>query len=223
MLVAALMAASVAGVEATITASAVGAASVPGPPRGVSADPGDGAATVSWKAPLSDGGSAITMYVVTPYLANVAQPKHTFSAAQTKRVIAGLTNGKAYSFKVAARNASGSGPAAGTSVPTTVGAPGRPGGGRAAYLYNNPSGDLGMVNVFAASPNDNGSPITRFTARCSSSNGGVGGKGIREKPAVQIVIVSGLTSGKTYRCYVTATNARGTGPRSRISNALVVQ
>ncbi len=38
------------------------AATVPGAPTGVSASPGDGQATVSWGAPASNGGSAITAY-----------------------------------------------------------------------------------------------------------------------------------------------------------------
>ena len=66
------------------------------------------------------------------------------------------------------------------------------------------------------------SDITKYTANCTSANGGAPASGVREHPAVHIVLVSGLTHGKTYRCTITATNARGTGPRSLPSNAYVI-
>src|SRR5207245_10439865 len=42
--------------------------SVPGAPTGVTATAGHGSATVSWIAPASTGGSAITSYTVTPFI-----------------------------------------------------------------------------------------------------------------------------------------------------------
>ena len=49
------------------------APTVPGAPSGVSATAGNGSASVSWSAPSSDGGSSITSYTVTPFVAAVAQ------------------------------------------------------------------------------------------------------------------------------------------------------
>src|SRR5439155_25268256 len=43
----------------------VAPATVPGTPTAVSATAGNASATVSWTAPPSDGGSAITSYTVT--------------------------------------------------------------------------------------------------------------------------------------------------------------
>ena len=79
-----------------------------------------------------------------------------------------------------------------------------------------PSNDSVSV-TFAPGP-DGGSPVTSFTASCSSTNGGVGGGATG---AGSPIAVSGLTAGKTYTCVVTANNASGTSPPSAASNSFV--
>ncbi len=85
---------------------------VPGPPRAVSATRGDESASVSFKAPLSDGGSTITGYTATSH------PGGLQATGQSPIVVGGLTNGKAYTFSVTATNANGPGPA--SSLSNTV-------------------------------------------------------------------------------------------------------
>ncbi|MEZ5117687.1 MAG: choice-of-anchor Q domain-containing protein [Candidatus Nanopelagicales bacterium] len=99
------------------------ALTVPGPPTGVTAAPGDGKATVSWTAPGSNGGSAITGYVVqqsvdagTTWTAAAGSPA---AATATSLTVTGLTNGINVSFRVAATNAVGQGPWSAPSVPVT--------------------------------------------------------------------------------------------------------
>jgi phospholipase C len=82
----------------------------PTAPTGVTATRGVGAATVHWTAPASDNGSPVTGYNVTPYLAGVAQTPRTFNSTATTEPVTGLTAGKTYWFKVAAKNARGTGP-----------------------------------------------------------------------------------------------------------------
>ncbi len=84
---------------------------VPGVPLGVTAvAAGDGRVLVSWSAPVSDGGSAVTGYVVTPIKAGVAALASViFASAATSETVAGLTNGVAYTFSVAATNSAGTG------------------------------------------------------------------------------------------------------------------
>ena len=48
-------------------------AGAPGAPTAVTASVGNGSANVSWTAPASNGGSAITSYTITPYLSGAAQ------------------------------------------------------------------------------------------------------------------------------------------------------
>jgi choice-of-anchor C domain-containing protein len=88
--------------------------SAPGTP---SATAGNAWATVTWSAPASNGGSAITNYTVT------ASPGGrqcvTNSGAVTSCTVTGLANGTAHSFTVTARNAVGNGPSSPASSSIT--------------------------------------------------------------------------------------------------------
>jgi serine protease len=74
----------------------------PSAPRGVTAIPGNGLAVVSWTAPLSNGGSPVTEYIVT------ASPggRQVITTGATTATVSGLTNGTSYTFTVRAANAS---------------------------------------------------------------------------------------------------------------------
>lgn len=85
------------------------AASAPEAPEGVTASPATAQASVSWTVPNNDG-SPITGYTVTPYIGLTAQTPVSVGASAQSAVITGLTNGTAYTFKVAASNALGTGP-----------------------------------------------------------------------------------------------------------------
>jgi microcystin-dependent protein len=83
----------------------------PGTPSGVAAVAGDGEASVSWTAPISNGGSPLTGYVVTPYIGAAAQTPVVVTPTSTDTTVTGLTNGAAYTFTVAATNSAGTGTA----------------------------------------------------------------------------------------------------------------
>ena len=99
-------------------------ATPPGAPTGVLAAADDARATVSWLAPASDGGRAITGYLVTPFVGAVAQTPIPVGPT-TATTVTGLTNDTTYTFTVTAVNAMGSGPASAASNPVTPNIQGR--------------------------------------------------------------------------------------------------
>jgi hypothetical protein len=76
---------------------------VPDPPTDLSAVSSDGYVTLSWTAPVNNGGAEIDYYVVYK---NGSQETTT---TNTSVNITGLTNGHSYSFMVAAHNSVGNG------------------------------------------------------------------------------------------------------------------
>lgn len=95
---------------------------VPTAPLTLTATPHNGFVTLSWQAPLDDGGAAITDYVIQSSLNNGTRWDAYTHNAQTSLTIdvRGLTNGRSYIFRIAAVNAAGTGTftaATGTVVP----------------------------------------------------------------------------------------------------------
>lgn len=96
---------------------------VPGAPTGLTATPGNTQVALSWTAPASNGGSALTDYTVQ-YSSNGGTSWSTFShtASTTASItVTGLTNNTLYTFRVAAVNAVGTGAWSGTATATPAG------------------------------------------------------------------------------------------------------
>ncbi len=183
--------------------SATPESSLPGAPQNVTAAAGNGQATVSFTAPASNGGAAITNYTV------ISSPSGlTVSGLTSPITVTGLSNGTAYTFTVTATNSTGPGPgsAASNSVTPTA-LPGAPQNVTATV------GNGQATISFTAPANNGGAAITNYTVK--SSPGGVTVSG-----AASPIIVTGLNNGTAYTFTVTATNSAGTGPASPASNSV---
>jgi Tectonin domain/Calx-beta domain/Fibronectin type III domain len=100
------------GGTGTATITIVNPATAPGAPAGVTATPGNSQATVFFSVPGSDGGNPVNSYRVT------ASPGGaTATGIGSPITVSGLHDGTAYTFKVTATNAIGTGPASAASTP----------------------------------------------------------------------------------------------------------
>ncbi len=173
-------------------------ASTPDAPTSVGATSGtNGAASVSWTAPGSDGGSAINSYTVT------ASPGGaTCTTATVSCTVSSLTNGQNYTFTVIATNAIGDSPA---SQPSTSATP-----WSAPVSFGQPSvvPAPGKLTASWSPPSDTGGfPITGNTASASP-----GGKTCSTSGLT--CTISGLDQSTPYSVQVVATNSKGLSSQS---------
>lgn len=187
-----------------------GGITVPSAPTDVLALPGNEQATVSWMAPLNDGGSAITNYTVTS-----SPGTKTCSTTTTSCTVDGLVNGDSYTFTVVAGNADGNGPASSPSnsvIPGQSSAPGAPSGvlttagnEAVAVFWTVPAAGSSSITKFVLVPSIGGSPQPAITVPVSSSVSGTTG-------TQDEYTVGGLTNGTAYGFSISATNSSGSGP-----------
>lgn len=117
---------------------------VPGAPTIGAATAGDTQATVTFSAPASNGGSAVTGYTVTASPGGISK-----AATASPFIFTGLSNGTAYSFTVTASNVAGTSAAsAASNVVTPVVANQAPEIGQGASTSVNLSED-GIPTAFA--------------------------------------------------------------------------
>jgi uncharacterized repeat protein (TIGR02543 family) len=189
------------GKSDTSTASgSVTPATTPSAPTITSATVSGGAATISFNAPLSNGGSAITGYVV------ISSPSGlTASGSTSPIVVPGLVTGQPYQFTVYAVNSVGNGDTA-TLSPVLVSAL-KP---TAPLNVTAVAGNETATVSFGTPASNGGSAITSYTV--TASPGGET-KTVTSSPAT----FTGLTIGQAYTFTVTATNAIGTSVSSSAS------
>jgi len=196
------------GPSAEASAAPVAPVTVPGAPSGLTAAAGDTRVSLSWRAPGSDGGAAITGYRV--YLGTGQKP--VASVTGTGATVTGLTNGTRYSFTVSAVNAAGEGPASGaaSATPTAATSPPGPPNGLTASPGN------GQVTLSWTAPGSGGAAISGYEIYRGTSPGGESGTPVNASPvAGTSYTVTGLTNGTTYYFTVAAVgSAKGQGPKS---------
>jgi len=156
-------------------------------------------------APFPDQGAPITSYAAT-CLSVVSGVGQSASASTSPVVVSGLLRDQNYSCTATATNAVGTGPAsAAAEVFLPLDDPTAP-----TITAVTPAG-TSVTLAFSPPSDDGGSPVTGYTAVCTSSDGGATGTG---SGSASPITVSGLTTEHFYTCTATATNAVGTGPAS---------
>ena len=208
-------------VEIIPTTSPV-APTVPGAPTGVVATAGNGSAAVSWSAPASNGGSALTSYRVTPFIGAVAQAPVTVSGSPpaTSTTVTGLANGTAYTFRVAAANTVGTGADSAASAAVTPTAPPAPTVPGAPTGVVATAGNGSAAVSWSAPASNGGSALTSY--RVTPFIGAVAQAPVTVSgsPPATSTTVTGLANGTAYTFRVAAANTVGTGADSAASAAV---
>ena len=91
----------------------------PSAPRIGAVRAGRASAAVSWSAPSSTGGAAVTGYVVHVYRSGTLVKRVTVAAGARTASVCALTVGRSHTFTVTARNAAGDGAASVRSAAVT--------------------------------------------------------------------------------------------------------
>jgi Fibronectin type III domain len=187
----------------------------PHAPSKLTGNSGDGSVSLTWTAPGSDGGSPITGYQITPYIAGNDQEPLLTNSTQTNYTISPLTNDEAYTFTVAAINNVGTGPesvSAGPYTPTRLGAttPDAP----SALMGSAGNGSVSLT--WTAPGSDGGSPITGY--QITPYIAGNDQEPLLTNSTQTNYTISPLTNDEAYTFTVAAINDVGTGPESAVSD-----
>ena len=172
---------------------------VPGAPTGLSATGGVNSVALSWTAPVSNGGTAITSYSLYRGTTLVSSSITTTSYTNT-----GLAANTSYSYTVYANNAVGTSSVSGTASATTFNVPGVP------TSFTASAGISTALLSWAAPASNGGSAITSYTLRRGTTQ-------IYSGTATSFTD-SGLALNTSYTYTVSATNAVGTGTTASASS-----
>ncbi|MHB8512297.1 MAG: RCC1 domain-containing protein [Actinomycetota bacterium] len=187
-------------------------ATVPSAPQSVSATSGNQQVLLSWSAPASNGGAAITNYNIYRSTSSGAETLLTQVGNVTSYTDIGLTNGTAYYYKIAAVNSAGTGLKSGevSAVPATV--PSAP------QSVSATSGNQQVALSWSAPVSNGGAAITNYNIYRSTSSGAE--TLLTQVGNVTTFTDTGLTNGTTYYYKVSAVNVAGESALSSETSAV---
>ncbi len=203
--------------EASATTQVV--VTVPTPPTALVASGGVGSVVLTWSAPASNGGSAVTGYNV--YRGTTAGGESTVAVASnvtgTGFTDTGLSNGTTYFYKVAAVNA------VGPSVPVERGVCDSGGGGDRAFGADRADGHCGVTARWCwlglRRRHNGGSVVTGYNVYRGTTAGGEALAPVASGVTGTGFTDTGLSNGTTYFYKVAAVNAVGPSPQSNEASA----
>ena len=190
----------------------------PSSPTSVVGTSGDAQVSLLWSAPNSNGGAAITDYVIQ-YSSDSGSTWSTFTdgtSSTASTTVTGLTNGTSCIFKVAAVNSAGTGSYSSASAAVVVGTPGIP------TSVVGTVGNAEVPLVWSAPSSDGGLPITDYLVQYSSNSGSTWLTFADGTSATAATTVTGLTNGTSYVFKVASVNSAGTSAYSSVSNSVLV-
>jgi titin len=182
----------------------------PGAPTGVevavSGDDGD-ALDVSWTAPEESGTSDVTGYVVQWKSGDDDYSADNQSSVDgTSSTADGLTQGTAYTFRVAAVSDDGQS----DWSDEASGNPGTAPGAVVDFTVDAGAVSGTLVLTWAAPADDGGTPITGYVVQWATGRDAASSAEISDGSATSYTI-TGLKTGVSYRVHIQAVNAAGAG------------
>src|SRR3989440_149570 len=188
--------------------------SPPSAPTNLVATAGNAQVGLTWQAPGSNGGSAITNYKIYRGTSSNGETLIATIGHQLSHSDGGLTNGAKYYYHVSAVNNVGEGLRSNEASATPT-APATPPG--APQGLSASPGDATVTLTWSAPSSNGGSPITNYRIyRGTTSNGET------LKTTIGNVLTytdTTVTNGVTYYYQVSAVNNVGEGPRSNEASA----
>jgi YVTN family beta-propeller protein len=182
---------------------------VPSAPQGLTATSGDKQVTLSWQAPASNGGAAVTRYTLYRSSTSGAEARLVILPDVLTYTDSGLTNGQTYYYRVTANNSVGEGLKS-LEAFTTLGVPPTAPSAPQALVA---TGGHDQVRLSWAGPASNGgSPIQGYKVYRGTSSGNT--NLVQSLGPVLTYTDSGLANDQTYYYQISAVNGVGEGPRS---------
>lgn len=197
---------------------------IPGTPVAVVPTAGNGTVSLKITAPTTNGGFAITKYIVTVKSGLTAATASTIDTvevlpADINNAVISLANGGSYFFSVVAQNAIGNSLAKATTVaakPATT--PGTP-----TITAVTRTSTTAIKVTYAAPASNGGSAITGYEIKVYTAAGvyvkTVTGLTTAAGSATGTAVTS-LASGTQYKVTIAAKNIKGTGTATELSSAV---